>query len=241
MVAASMDMARSETLREGDHHAQVGAALASLADGLRPFVEEALEASHGGDWQAVAREALKLQRDRVSDEGAIRWDAQSLLTIVWDLWRTVFRHRLGHVERSLVSELREFRNRWAHQDEFDFDDAYRVLDDVHRLLRAVSAEQAEGIGRQKRELMRSILVAGELPEPRPRRRIRMPMPEAVVFFVCGAALGLQIVQSFGRIAWPVALLAGVSFTYILFRRLTLSERFEAEERLDRRADTTVSP
>ena len=93
-------------------------------------------------------------RDR-SDESGIGmvWDAHSLLTIMWDQWNAVFRHDLGHTERSLVSELREYRNRWAHQQEFDFDDAYRVLDSVRRLLEAAGANNVEIIRRRKQEFL----------------------------------------------------------------------------------------
>ena len=41
--------------------------------------------------------------------------------------------------RKLVSELREVRNSWAHQNPFSLDDTYRALDSVQRLLSAVSA------------------------------------------------------------------------------------------------------
>jgi len=74
---------------------------------------------------------------------------------MWDQWNAVFRHNLGHQERSLVSELRSIRNRWAHQHEFDFDDAYRVLDSVRRLLEAIKAPNTAEINRQKQELLES--------------------------------------------------------------------------------------
>jgi hypothetical protein len=49
---------------------------------------------------------------------------------------------LGLFERSLVSELREYRNLWAHQATFTEDDAFRVLDTVQRLLAAADVESA---------------------------------------------------------------------------------------------------
>ena len=61
----------------------------------------------------------------------------------------------GLYERSLVSELREWRNKWAHQESFSTDDTYRVLDSAARLLNAVSASaQADEIERMKIELLR---------------------------------------------------------------------------------------
>ncbi len=47
---------------------------------------------------------------------------------MWNQWNDVFRKTLGQAERTLVSELREVRNRWAHQEPFSSDDAYRALD-----------------------------------------------------------------------------------------------------------------
>src|SRR6516162_9724451 len=74
---------------------------------------------------------------------------------MWNQWNEVFRKTLGHAERSLVSELRDHRNKWAHQQTFSSDDAYRVLDSVARLLTAISATpQADEIEKMKMELLR---------------------------------------------------------------------------------------
>src|SRR6266700_4147346 len=63
--------------------------------------------------------------------------------------------RSAWAKRSLVSEMREVRNKWAHQEPFSTDDAYRALDSVQRLLTAVSAaDQATEVERQKQELLR---------------------------------------------------------------------------------------
>ncbi len=54
-----------------------------------------------------------------------------------------------------MSELREVRNKWAHQQAFSTDDAYRALDSIQRLLNAVSAAQeASEVERQKYEVLR---------------------------------------------------------------------------------------
>ena len=55
--------------------------------------------------------------------------------------------------RSRVEELRDCRNKWAHQEQFSFDDAYRVLDTSARLLAAVSALEA-AVEASKEELLR---------------------------------------------------------------------------------------
>src|SRR5690606_18265978 len=70
-------------------------------------------------------------------------------------WYDVFRKTLGYAERNLISELRDVRNKWAHQQSFSTDDAYRALDSIERLLTAISAPQARELGDMKQELLRA--------------------------------------------------------------------------------------
>ena len=127
---------------------RVGRALDLLAEGLLPFVEREMKANGVDGWQdATAPDGRSL---RVGDN----WDAAALLKVMWGNWNLVFRKTLGHVERSIVSELRDVRNRWAHQNPFSSDDAYRAIDNVQRLLQAIAAPEAAEADKQKRELMR---------------------------------------------------------------------------------------
>ena len=135
------------------NHERVGKALDVLKAGLAPFVEREVK--------AAVKDGLGLQKIRGYAEDPLyasrpigEWDSAGQLKLMWELWNEVFRNTLGHAERSLVSELREVRNRWAHQNPFSTDDAYRALDSMGRLLTAVSAPQAEEIERQKQELLR---------------------------------------------------------------------------------------
>ena len=136
------------------NHERVGKALEILNTGLKPFVELEMSAQYGARWQYEAVKSLREQH--LSDDGNdLHLDTQGLLLIMWDQWHTVFKNVLGHAERSLVSELRETRNKWANQEAFSTDDAYRALDSVQRLLTAVSAAQQAGeVERQKQELLR---------------------------------------------------------------------------------------
>jgi predicted AAA+ superfamily ATPase len=136
------------------NHERVGKALDLLNDGLRPFIEREMQAVYGARWQQEAARSLREQHFS-EDGGDLHLDTQALLLILWDQWHAVFKNVLGHAERALVSELREVRNNWAHQQPFSSDDAYRALDSAQRLLAAVSAAaQAAEVGRQKDELMR---------------------------------------------------------------------------------------
>ena len=135
-------------------HERVTEALDLLTNGLYPYVEQELKSTYKDDWIRSARASFRQERTEILPHGdVVRWDAHAVLTVMWDQWNAVFRHKLGHMERSLISELREFRNRWAHQADFDFDDTYRVLDSVQRLLEAISALEAEQLAGDKDDLV----------------------------------------------------------------------------------------
>src|SRR5688500_8089877 len=137
------------------NHERVGKALQILNDGLRPYLLRELRPRYGDGFVEEARGRLQDGRRTVGGGDETRWDTQVLVAVMWDRWNEVFRETLGFAERSLVSELRDVRNKWAHQTLFSTDDAYRALDSMSRLLSAISAaEQAAEIERQKQEVMR---------------------------------------------------------------------------------------
>lgn len=138
------------------NHGRVGEALELLNKGLRPFIERELEAVYAEQWQETVLQSLREDRGAVKDsnKGEINWDTHNLLTVMWNQWNVVFRKTLGHAERSLVSELRDVRNRWAHQTPFSSDDAYRAFDSIGRLLTAISAPEAKELEEQKMALLR---------------------------------------------------------------------------------------
>ncbi len=131
------------------NHERVGDALNLLKQGLKPFVEREFQASYGDGWKDQVLEYFP-----ASAYDEINWDAAAILRVMWTAWNDVFRRTLGHAERSLVSELRDVRNKWAHQKAFSTEDAYRAMDSASRLLSAVSAPQAEELDRQKNALLR---------------------------------------------------------------------------------------
>ena len=131
------------------NHVQVGEALELLNEGLRPFIERELQAVYKVNWQNEVAEVFP-----VNSYDQINWDTAAILKVMWDLWNAVFRNTLGNAERSLVSELRDIRNRWAHQKQFSSDDTYRALDTMERLLTAVSAPQATELAKLKSVFLR---------------------------------------------------------------------------------------
>ena len=132
---------------------RVGKAMELLRAGLAPFVEREFKSLH----QAKAAEEARLYfgDDRtVGKKPVVDWDVAALLKLMWEAWNDVFGKTLGRAERSLVQELRDWRNKWAHQEPFSSDDADRALDSMTRLLTAVSAPQADDVNRMKLELRR---------------------------------------------------------------------------------------
>src|ERR1700693_6117043 len=137
------------------NHERIGKMLDLLRAGLVPFVERELKSQYEQQWFEQLKASLPPQQLGFSgSENDPQWDIASVLAVVWGQWNTVFRKTLGQAERTLVSELRDVRNRWAHQRPFSTDDAYRALDSAGRLLTAVIAPQAEEIEKAKMELLR---------------------------------------------------------------------------------------
>lgn len=132
---------------------RVGSAMDALKAGLAPFASREFINEHKGRSAQVLHQLLG---DTVGDarQHFLKMDTAALLRVMWDSWNEVYRNTLGNAERSLVSELRDIRNRWAHQEQFTSDDAYRALDSTHRLLSAVSAPEAAAIENMKMELLR---------------------------------------------------------------------------------------
>ncbi len=138
------------------NHDRVSKAMALLRDGLAPFVQREITAKVKSG--TVRMDAIRrfAENPQLADKPIDDWDAAALLKLMWDTWNDVFRDTLGFTERSLVSELRDWRNKWAHQERFVSDDADRALDSAERLLTAIAAPQANEVARIKRELRRLV-------------------------------------------------------------------------------------
>ena len=139
------------------NHERVNKALELLRSGLAPFVHREVAAKVKAG--AVRMDAIRrfAEDPQLANKPVGEWDAAALLKLMWDVWNDVFRDTLGHAERSLVSELRGWRNKWAHQERFSSDDADRALDSAERLLTAVSAGEADEVAKIKLELRRLVL------------------------------------------------------------------------------------
>src|SRR5215207_6858894 len=109
------------------NYERVGKALDLLREGLQPFIQRELQAHFGKYWITEATagwppNALVWPADQEEP----RLDVTALIRLLLDHWNSVFRNTLGGAERSLVHELRDYRNKWAHQQAFSGDDADRA-------------------------------------------------------------------------------------------------------------------
>ena len=110
------------------NHERAGKGLDPLKDGLAPFGEREMKSQHKQQWLIAARASVADTETHLFNGSEPQWDSASLLAVMWNQWDPVFKKTLGRAERTLISELREVRNKWAHQNPFSTDDAYRVLD-----------------------------------------------------------------------------------------------------------------
>jgi predicted AAA+ superfamily ATPase len=138
------------------NHERVGKAMESLRAGLAPVVEREVHAAVGAG--TVRMDAIRrfAEDPMLSKKPIEKWDVAGLLKLMWETWNDVFAKTLGRAERSLVSELRDWRNKWAHQEAFSSDDADRALDSMNRLLTSVSAPEADDVAKMKLELRRLV-------------------------------------------------------------------------------------
>ncbi len=96
------------------NHERVGKMMDLLSAGLKPFVERELKNTNPPNWFAETKRSLAdAQLQLMGTPEAPHWDASAILVTMWNQWNEVFRKTLGQAERTLVSELRETRNRWS--------------------------------------------------------------------------------------------------------------------------------
>ncbi len=132
---------------------RVGRALTILHQGLYPYFEREMQKVHGERWLIVATSCIS---DEQTVKHKIDDDVSVLLKVMSKQWDKVFKRKLSYGERALVSEIIEVRNKQAHQNikHFSYEDTYRALDSIVRLLKAISASEADIIEKQKQEVLR---------------------------------------------------------------------------------------
>jgi Swt1-like HEPN len=204
------------------NHQRVTVALEALTEGLVPYVEGKLRAIYRDRWVRSAMGSFRDEHTRVSSDGStIVWDAHALLTVMWDQWNAIFRNDLNHSERSLVSELREYRNKWAHQQQFDFDDTFRILDSTRRLLEAVKAPNVDLVRNEKNDLIESY-VAEQVNTQLQRTAFRRNKWWVVIIYSFCCMLLIGFVYAYGNESSPVVMAAiALLFVYLVYQQVRL--------------------
>lgn len=136
---------------------RVGAALDVLAKALEPFIARVLVPHLPDgmtDWTAIL--AVK---DGIAGKEYLATDPQVQLRVLTEplgALRYPFNDVLSRAEQNLAGEVRSVRDAWAHRKPFSPDDAYRALDTMERLLRAVGAPPAaDTVKRARLDVQRS--------------------------------------------------------------------------------------
>ncbi len=168
-----------------------------LTVGLRPYVAERIAAARRLD---------------ISDVESELFDAKSVLLCLWENWNDVFRKHLTYMERSLVSELRESRNRWAHQHAFSEDDTFRFLDGVERLLDATGSIEASQIRELRLKSLKRLYESQIVVETNETRFGRIwPL---VLCLSCAGVLDFALISTFSS---PLITILAVLITILLGR------------------------
>jgi len=126
----------------------------ALAVGLEPFVDRIMKAAADGhDWVGMLASRDAAKHGQAKNYSTT--DPGFLLKVITEEWRA-FQRDMSRAQQSFASELRDTRNRWAHNESFTADDTYRALDSMERLLIVAGAtDQADEVRRLRLDLQRS--------------------------------------------------------------------------------------
>lgn len=158
----------------------VGESLDDLAEGLRPFIEVtfAEQLPGGPTWVQVIAEKDALAGRPTTHHHTN--DIGLMLRVITEKLGTLgypFDRRLSRQAVNWASELREVRNRYAHQAEFTAAEMYRALDSAELLLREIGADaEASRVAARKPVVMAALsgTQAKPLPMPPPARMSPKP-------------------------------------------------------------------
>jgi hypothetical protein len=178
---------------------QIGQGLEILRRALAPYIKSQLKTVYKERWWSQGTDPhvgrlpeLKAKLAKATDDDARfeSLDIAALLTVLNNSWNEVFQADLGHAGRSYANELRDVRNKWAHQDPITLDDAYRAFDTMTRLLEMVAAPERAETGALAREIRSELdaedkksqlsftpTASGALSTLKPWREVASPHPD----------------------------------------------------------------
>jgi ribonuclease-3 len=137
---------------------RVDRALNLLCQALYPYLKQEMQGVYSNSWEKEAKSCLPKHKPlkQKSADSILSEDVAMLLLVMSKQWDKVFNEKLNSTENGLVAELIQVRNDWAHQVPFSTANTYRALDSIARLLKAVSAPQADikEVEKQQQEVLR---------------------------------------------------------------------------------------
>ena len=153
----------------------VGTALRKLRDGLATFVSRKFIACYGNhsliELQSIFQDDTywhgELQYVLAAEQAFRDMDVAALLRVMSNRWHQAFSRTLdtvGPAQETLVRNLRDYRNQWAHQHNFSAGEAFNALDTMHRLLADLQSPQSDALEKLKVEHLR------EYPDARSNHR-----------------------------------------------------------------------
>lgn len=165
-------------MTEPNFHSAVGDALTVLIEGLSPFVDRVFAGvlPPGVEWTEVLRRKDEAAGRRVGAyrSGDLSLQLRAMTERLGSLGYPFSRH-LPRTAQNYASELRDVRNRWAHNEPFTAEQAYRALDSAGLLLRAIGADDdAARIAQLKPAVAPGRRAEPALPEP---PRAETPAPQ----------------------------------------------------------------
>lgn len=159
------------------NHERVGKALDLFRAGLAPYVDREIKSAITAGTAPMQTLRTFAEDANLAGKSIVEYDTSPLLKLMWETWIDVFKRTLSNSQRGLVAEVRDCRNKWAHQQNFSSDDTDRALDSMERLLAAVSAAESEEVRRLKLELRR--LVTEEQARGERRKTASLPLESHV--------------------------------------------------------------
>jgi hypothetical protein len=161
----------------------------ALLEELPTFVEKSLRQAYGDEW--VQRVTARFSGISVDALGKPVWDMQLLVKAMADFWNDAFSEKLKQTDRNNIFELRDWRNKLAHDEPFTYDDTYRALDTMQRVAARIGLPVAAQLQKDRDETMRVKLreqertvtrnltpVEGKVPEGlKPWRDVILPHPD----------------------------------------------------------------
>lgn len=104
----------------------------------RQVVRRALDALKPYLATYVVQALAEVRTARVPERG----DMSALLASMVQNWDTIFARKLTPTVRHYVFELRDIRNRWAHEESFDDDEAQRAAHTARMVAKAIDAPKS---------------------------------------------------------------------------------------------------